>query len=113
MKKDIKKIITSPGHQFEENVAITFNEMFEAIDILDSELKHVMTANSILINGMKAIKSILISQSLMTEEQFEREFHNEAASAKIQHKNIIMSQSLDREKMFYDYMIENVNPAHS
>jgi len=112
MKKD-KKIITSPGHQFEENVAITFNEIFEAIDILDNEHKHVMVANSILVNGMKAIKNILLSQSLMTEEQFEKEFNNVATSAKVQHKNILMSQSLDREKMFYDYIIEHVNPAHS
>jgi len=113
MKKDLKKIISSPGHQFEDNVAISFNELFQAIDILSNEHRKLINTNFILLHSVKAIKNILVSQSLMTESDFENAY-NVAVS---QTKNLKVSQSIaehcDNERLYYDFIIEHIPPANS
>lgn len=112
-KYNNKKIITSPGHEFESNVAESFNEIYQFIEILGDEHRRLVNTNSILLHSVKAMKILLTSQSLMTSDEFENAY-NKALS---QTKNLKISQSLaqniNSEKLYHDFIIENVPPAHS
>ncbi|GJQ43928.1 MAG: hypothetical protein JETCAE03_34260 [Ignavibacteriaceae bacterium] len=113
MKKELKKIITSPNQQFEEKIAFTFNEIFDAIDILASEHSTLVKTNSILMNTVKTIKKILIDEELITNEQFNEVYKD----AENQSKNLLVSQSIvqyeQQKNMFYDFMINHMPPANS
>jgi len=113
MKKNHKKIISSPGHEFENNVAESFNEIYQFIEVLGDEHRRLVNTNSILLHSVKAMKNILTSQSLMTGDEFENAY-NQALS---QTKNLKVSQSIvqhvDNEKLYHNFIIENVPPAHS
>ena len=112
MTKNKKKIITSPGLVFEERVAESFTEIFDIIEMLGDENRSLIQANTILLHSLKAIKNILISKNLMCEKDFE----NEYTTAMNKTKDLRVSQSMsqpDQEKLYYEYIIENVSPAHS
>jgi hypothetical protein len=109
MKKTIKKIISPPGHEFERNVAESFNELYNFVQILGDEHARLINTNSILLHSIKAMKSILMSQSLMIETDFETAYNN----ALVQTKDMRISQSLSNEQVYYDFIIENIPPAHS
>ena len=113
MKNKKKTILTSPGYEFEQNVADSFNEVFSFIDILGDEHRRLVNTNAILLHSMKALKNILISQSLMTEEDFEKQF-----TVAVNHtKNLRVSQSIEQydnsKQLYHTFLIENVPPAHS